>query len=140
MSAALFFYYTVQLRMGTGLNRKRSGPMEIKMCRGDIFSFSFDIKIDGTKTTEPMDDIYMTVKRTYLEQSYIFQKRLSDGSIVSDGSGTYTIQIEPEDTNNLTFGTYDFDIELVKLPSIKRTFNGKLILDKESTYATNEVV
>jgi hypothetical protein len=46
----------------------------------------------------------------------------------------------PEDTNNLDFGEYMFDIELVIEGQMKKTFTGRLRLTEESTHATNEVI
>ena len=112
--------------------------MEITMCRGDIHSLSFHFILNGERYSDTPDDIYFTVKKNYNNRVPIFQKRLSDGTIEYDGNGTYRIQIEPEDTQSLQFGEYDFDIEIVSLPSIKKTFNGKLILEKESTHYYNE--
>lgn len=113
--------------------------MKITMARGDIYSFSFAVYIDDQKSSMEMDNIYFTVKKHHYDEDYIIQKRVSDGTIVSDGTGSYTVTIEPEDTNDLKIGTYDFDIEIVKLPDIKRTFFGTYELTKEVTHQGNEV-
>lgn len=113
--------------------------MEIRMARGDILSKSFTIKNkDGTVYSETPDEIYMTVKVSARDRAYKFQKRLSDGGVVNIGPGRYQFTIQPEDTNGLGFGPYDFDIEIVKSPSLKKTFCGKLMLEKEVTHACNE--
>ena len=113
--------------------------MKISMARGDVYSFSFGIYIDDAQTTMEMDNIYFTVKKHYYDEAYVFQKRLNDHGIVDDGQGAYNITINPEDTEELDIGTYDFDIEIVKLPDIKRTFIGVLELTKEVTHKGNEV-
>lgn len=113
--------------------------MKITMARGDVYSFNFAVYIDETKSSEVMDEIYMTVKRHYYDEDYIFQKRLDDSGIISDGEGNYSVIIYPEETDSLSFGTYDFDIEIVKMPYIKRTFAGTLELTKEVTHRGNEV-
>lgn len=113
--------------------------MKITMARGDIYSFSFAIFIDDAQTSQQMDNIYFTVKKHHYDERAIFQKKLSDGTITTDLQGSYSIVIEPEDTDGLDLGTYDFDIEVVKLPSIKRTFVGVLELTKEVTHRGNEV-
>lgn len=113
--------------------------MEIRMARGDVVSKSFTIKNrDGTVYDQTPDDIYLTVKTSALESEFLFQKRLSTGGITNLETGKYQFTILPEDTNGLSFRTYDFDIEIVKAPSLKKTFYGKLILEKEVTHACNE--
>lgn len=114
--------------------------MIITMARGDIFPFSFGVYSDNELISEEMDDIYFTVKNSHYSHDFLFQKRLSDGSIASDGEGGYSIFIDPEDTDNLDFGEYEFDIEIIKRSSaIKRTFTGILCLTEEVTHANNEV-
>ena len=113
--------------------------MEIRMPRGDIVSRSFTIKQkDGTVYTDTPDEIYFTVKDSANYKEYRFQKRLTDGGIVNIEPGKDQFSIMPEDTNDLSFSTYDFDIEIVKAPGLKRTFFGKFILEKEVTHAYNE--
>lgn len=113
--------------------------MKITMARGDVYSFSFAVYIDDEPTAETMDNIYFTVKKHYYDKDPVFQKRLSDGSIHDEGDGEYSVMIDPEDTDELELGAYDFDIEIVKLPEIKRTFTGTLELTKEVTHRRNEV-
>lgn len=113
--------------------------MVIEMHRGDIFSCPLGVYINGQLTNEEMDNVYFTVKKTHYSREPLFQKKTSDGSLPSDGNGGYVLTIYPEDTDNLDFGTYEFDIEVVKLPTIKRTFTGCLILHPEVTHANNEV-
>lgn len=113
--------------------------MKISMARGDIYSFSFAVFIDDEQTSQEMDNIYFTVKKHHYDEDYLIQKRLSDGGIHTDGEGNYSIIIDPEDTDDLALGTYDFDIEIEKLPDIKRTFVGTLELTKEVTHRRNEV-
>ena len=113
--------------------------MVIEMCRGDIFSCPIGIYINGQLAHEEMDEVYFTVKTSHYIREPLFQKKASDGSLPSDGNGSYVLTINPEDTNDLDFGAYEFDIEVVKLPTIKRTFTGYLILAPEVTHACNEV-
>lgn len=113
--------------------------MKIEFARGDNYDRGFLIKdrSTGQTVTEPYDEIYFTVKRNAVEHDFLFQKRLSTGGIVSDGEGHYTLHISPEDTNNLSFGEYDCDIEVMKNGS-KKTFYGQLKLCREVTHQYNE--
>lgn len=113
--------------------------MEIRMARGDIITKSFTIKnADKTAYSETPDEIYLTVKKNYTDHEFLFQKRLSNGTIANIDTGKYQFTIQPEDTNGLFFGEYDFDIEIVKAPNLKKTFSGRLFLEKETTHANNE--
>ena len=116
--------------------------IQMKFARGDSYERGFLVrdKASGEPVTEPFEEIYFTVKKyCSTETEYKFQKRMSTGGIVSDGDGHYTLYINPEDTNDLPFGKYDCDIELVKDEGqYKRTFFGTLELTREVTYSENE--
>ena len=110
------------------------------MARGDLLTKSFTVKgPGGTPFTDPFDNIYFTVKKYPDDTEYLLQKRLSDGGIVSVGNGKYQFTIEPGDTDQMAFGEYGFDIELVINLQLKRTFVGKFTLTKEYTHMRNEV-
>ena len=109
--------------------------MKITMASGDLVTKCFTIEAE----TQPLlDEIYFTVKRRHTDTKMLFQKRLSDGGITKLENEDYVFTIEPEDTNCLSMGLYEFDIELVG-PGIKRTFIGTLELTGEVTHAANEV-
>lgn len=102
---------------------------------------SFTVRTTGgTAFTDPFDNIYLTVKKHADETEYLLQKRLSDGGIESMGSGVYQFTIVPGDTDQMGFGEYDFDIELVIIGILKKTFTGKFVLTKEVTHLCNEVI
>lgn len=113
--------------------------LEISMPRGDLYPVYFSVVdlLDRSVNIE-FDDIYFTLKDWYRNQEAIFQKRLSTGEIVDEGHGHFHFMILPEDTENLSFGIYTFDIELVKVGSIKDTTTGRLELTEESTWRSNE--
>ncbi len=112
--------------------------MQIEFARGDSYQRGFIVKRGGPPVAEAFDHVYFTVKKFYADHDYIFQKNYDNGGITYDGGGHYTIIIEPEDTNELAFGEYDFDIELKNDDGYKRTFSGKLKLAKETTHYYNE--
>ena len=109
------------------------------MARGDIETKQFLLKNSSGQTfsTEP-DEIYFTVKTSANDKDFIFQKRLSTGGIAKIETGKYQFTILPDDTNNMKYGNYAFDIEVVKHGMIKKTFCGTLVLDKEVTHYYNE--
>ena len=115
--------------------------MRIIMPRGDLYPVRFQIYETETELTSiDFTQIYMTCKRNNKERTPLFQKSLSAGSIEKIADGDYMFYIEPEDTNNLQFGEYTFDIELINDdPRIKQTMTGTLRLAEETTWAENEV-
>lgn len=113
--------------------------MLLKFARGDSYEKGFVLRNKSTKQpilTE-FNEVYFTVKNHYDDDEYCFQKRMSDGNIVYDGQGHYTLFIYPEDTDGMAIGKYDCDIEFVK-EYYKRTFAGELELTKEVTHVSNE--
>lgn len=114
--------------------------MEIKMPKGDIRPVAFTV-YDPSSTVSDVDfdEIYFTVKRDYSEKNYVFQKRLTNGTIEKTGNGEYKFIIEANDTDNLRVGKYVFDIELIYGNEIKQTSIGVLELTNEVTLAVNEV-
>ena len=114
--------------------------MRISMPRGDMREQAFSVKLNQEPFLDAFDEIYFTVKKTFKDINYLFQKRMTAGDIVSVGDGMFQFIILPEDTNELNFGDYVFDIELVISGRLKRTYVGTLSLTPESTYACNEGV
>lgn len=113
--------------------------MRISMPRGDIKLVRFVINEPGGVITETeFTEIYFTVKKTTHEVDYEFQKRLSTGGIVKVDTGEYQVKIEPEDTGNMSYGNYKFDIQIVLDNKLKETFLGDFILTEEVTFNENE--
>lgn len=93
---------------------------------------------DGTATTVDFTEIYFTVKRNANDVQYQFQKKLSNGGITKLDNGDYQVKIEPQDTENMVYGEYKFDVQLHYLNELKETFIGKFILTEEITFNENE--
>lgn len=114
--------------------------MRITMPRGDIRPVRFVVyNASGEISDVNFDEIYFTVKKSFNNEDFLIQKRLSNGTIEADADRGYVFTIEPEDTNMLKVGRYVFDIELVSGTDIKQTIVGELELTNEVTYASNEV-
>lgn len=112
--------------------------LTINMPRGDIRQVAFSVSNDGAETGIEITEIFFTVKKQYEDKRYLFQKRLSNGTIIKDEAGNYIFTIEAEDTDNLDVDEYVFDIELVG-EGLKQTTVGKLVLTNEVTRRCNEV-
>ena len=87
----------------------------MEITKGDNKSFQFKRKNEhGEVITTIPSEVYITFKNNSYNEKYLFQKRLSNGSVIYDEDNkTYTFEIIPEDTDNLDYGTYYFDIELI---------------------------
>ena len=114
--------------------------MRIAMRRGDIHYERFIIKDPtGTGTDIDFDEVYFTVKKTYEDRPYLFQKVLSKGTIEKLDIGDYQLKIEPSDTENLPYGRYVFDVNIKYQDIIDESFVGIFDLLEEVTFAENEV-
>lgn len=111
--------------------------LSIIMPRGDKRLFKFCIRAGETLQTD-MDEIYFTVKNTFRASNYIFQKRLTLGEITLGEDNYYHSSIDPSDTDELDYGVYKFDIEIIRGTEIKQTAVGTLTLTDEATFASNE--
>lgn len=113
--------------------------MKIEMARGDSKLQGFYLREyeDGPLITDEFDEVYFTVKRKYTDREIGFQKSLTEGGIMYDGDGHYTLTILPQDTEMLAFGNYDFDLEFNKGDFV-RTFFGSFVLGKETTHGYNK--
>lgn len=89
---------------------------------------------------EENDKIFMTVKKNYSCEDYIFQKSLDDGITYDEDTGKYQIEINSEDTENMIINkSYYYDIVIFydsekPKQKITGTFN------VTAKYTTNEVV
>ena len=110
------------------------------MHRGDIDYERFLVDDpDGTRTDIDFDEIYFTVKKSYDDKPFLIQKSLSGGTIEKLGLGDYQVKIDREDTRQMSFGKYVFDIQLSYQDVITETFTGVFDLLPEATYPENEV-
>lgn len=110
--------------------------MNLRMIRGDTKFYKFRRRNkDHEIILEKADKIYFTVKD--LTKQILFQKTIEDMSF--DDEGVYHFIIEPEDTDGIDFGDYEYDLEVIA-DGAKRTLAlGMIKIDKEVTYVQDEV-
>ena len=114
--------------------------MKISFPRGDTYAFPFGLFADDQRAELEIDNIWFTVKKRYTDHgpgSVLIQKTLQLGTIDADDEGGYVVRFRPEDTRDLPFGMYVFDIQ-VEGPDITRTFLGQLELTGEVTHHGDE--
>lgn len=118
---------------------KIEGPA-ISMIRGDSATFHFHREdADGSVITVPPTAIYFTVKESFDDEGFVIQKTLEDMTI--DSAYEYHLTILPDDTNELEFGEYVYDLEVIRdiIGTDKQTIaKGSFTLETEVTYAANE--
>lgn len=87
---------------------------KIYLTRGDSAFIDIQIKnADGTDYQwTPGDQLLMTVKESTSSKEILFQHSLVDG----------TIEINPEDTENLEYGDYVYDCQLRTSGGVTQTF------------------
>lgn len=114
--------------------------MQITMARGDCEPINFVVRyLSGEPIDFTPDNVYFTVKKTANDRKPLFQKKLSNNTIVEEELGVFSFAIDPVDTDNLVYGTYVFDIEIVSENiNLKKTFTGRLELTPEVTHYYNE--
>lgn len=119
--------------------------IEYNFCftRGDTHEFYFQRQTkDGTIIEEVPKEIYFTVKKNDYIKEYVIQKRLSDNTIMFDTDDSiYIVKFNSSDTENLEYGKYYYDIVIIYDDDEKKTrVKGALILTKETTFNSNEVI
>lgn len=78
----------------------------IRLTRGDTARLSVEIINEFTKqpyAVLPGDEMVLTVKKTVKEGAPRIQKKII---------GSASFKIDPEDTENLAFGSYKYDVQL----------------------------
>ena len=78
----------------------------IKLTRGDTARLTvpiINLANNGEYTMESGDILYFTVKKTAKDSDFLFQKSIT---------GSNSIHIRPEDTADLSFGKYKYDVQL----------------------------
>ena len=114
----------------------------MNITRGDYKGFKFIRKdINDKVITDKPDEMYITIKRSFYEPSEkLIQKRLSTSEIKYDEeTNYYSFELLPEDTNNLKYGDYYFDIEIKNGDKVKTIKKGTLKIEYEVTFASDEV-
>lgn len=86
----------------------------MKFTRGDNKPYRIVRRTkDGSVIKEPVTEMYLTVKKDTSCSDFLIQKRLSTGDIKFDSeTGCYKFEFEPKDTNDLSYGTYVYDIQI----------------------------
>ena len=105
--------------------------------RGDTGAFKFQrLDMSGDPITSTPDAMFFTVKKSFSDNAYVLQKTLSDMTLKEDNFWHFVL--EPGDTASLAYGSYVYDIEVTADGYVKTIAKGKLMIEEESTWATNK--
>ena len=74
----------------------------ITLTRGDTARIDLTLSKDGESYDYSADTVVFSVKKTTSTPTYIMQKTVTDG----------VIYIAPDDTENLSYGDYVYDVQL----------------------------
>ena len=100
----------------------------IHLTRGDSAVLLLKIRKDDESEYELQagDSVLFTVKNSVYDTAVIIQKKLTNGAI----------KLNPDDTKNLQYGAYYYDVELTQSDGFVATVIGpqKLIIEPEVTY------
>lgn len=105
----------------------------IEFVRGDTQPLKFKIiKKDGTQPLmEEIQTLIMTCRKTNnLNSKILFQKTKDDFNINNE---YFHIVINPEDTQELDYGLYNFDIECTLTNGYKKTLKATFEITEEDT-------
>lgn len=115
--------------------------VDIEFPRGDTFVYGFHL-VDKNKQPVNIDDneteIYFTVKKNQNTPEVIFQKRFTRDEIKLDSDGLYYLVINADDTNQLKYGTYGYDVTIKSGEFVSTQIIGTITLTTEYTHKANE--
>ena len=114
--------------------------MDLKITRGDTIKYVLELKTKNNIDVEisNVSDIFFTVKENVKNTEYLFQKKLNSGINLGDDE-KYHITIDSEDTDNLSFGTYYYDVQVNFNDNTKYTVTkGNFVVDYEVTDVGSE--
>lgn len=112
----------------------------MEIIRGDTENFKFQRKNKSEEVIKTKPDfLFFTLKDSYYSKEYLFQKRLDKDIFYSEEDNYYRFTINPEDTDNLDYGSYVYDIEVITGDVVKTIAKGTLEIKEEVTFAENEV-
>lgn len=111
----------------------------LSMTRGDTAKFKFQRKdSEGNVIETKADKCWFSVKTNDTQQNVVIQKTIEDMDF-SEEDFFYRLTIEPNDTNNLQYGDYVYDVEVIQDNYKKTISKGQFIIEYEVTFINNEV-
>lgn len=112
----------------------------MNITRGDDKRFKFARYDDKKNIIEEIaDEIFFSVKYNNLDDEVLIQKKLSDNTIeFSSEDYFYRFWIDSQDTDELSYGCYKYDIERIVDGRKKTISKGTFTIEEETTFLGNE--
>lgn len=113
--------------------------MDIEFVRGDTFPFKFKLSYkDGNVIQKENIEAMVLTCRKYNEEVYpvLFQKSIDDFELKDE---YYHACFNPEDTENLDYGIYNFDIEITLKNGYRKSLVSSFRITQEATIHKSEV-
>ena len=111
----------------------------MNITRGDYKKIKFQRKnMNNEIITDKPDKMYFTIKNNEYTKDVLIQKTFENGITFTE-EYYYVIEILPKDTDNLSYGKYYFDIEIIINGKPKTIKIDEFNITKEITFTTNEV-
>lgn len=107
--------------------------LNISMIKGDTMSFGFELQ--GLEGEQP-DSINFACKEQVDDESYVFNKDLTDGVELDNYDEekdilTYVVRVAPEDTASVDIGQYFYDLSVGVNSDVLTLMRGKLTIEWE---------
>lgn len=112
--------------------------MDLEFTRGDTQFLKFQLKDGLNNPIQPAveDNIYFTVKQNQNSSKILIQKKYPESMEYTDGY--FNFVLNSEDTSELNYGTYQYDIELKSGDYVKTLGFGSITLTEEITHRRDE--
>lgn len=112
---------------------------DIEFPRGDTCPLSMTLTDADGNVLIPTagDEIYFTVKKSYMSQNSVLQKKYTNGDFTID-NGMIRFVLSHEDTASLDYGNYNYDIQFKSSDYVKTILKGSITLTEEATWINNE--
>lgn len=108
----------------------------MELIRGDTGRYKFQRQdLNGNVLSTIPTAIYFTVKETFDDKDFIFQKTIAD--MTKDSDHWWHFVIDPADTETLPYKSYVYDLEITD-EDVSTISSGKFILKKEATWSINK--
>jgi hypothetical protein len=114
--------------------------MDLEFPRGDTKKFKFKLKDKNGEdiSLTPGDMLYFTVKQDPNTNARVIHKKLGSGIELGD-DGYYHVTLTSNDTAELAYGGYGYDIELKSSTGLVQTLTiGNIVLTEEYTWKGDE--
>ena len=112
--------------------------MDLEFTRGDTQFIKFQLKDGLENPIQPTanDNLYFTVKQNKNSSKVLIQKKYPESMEYTEGYFYFTLN--SEDTSNLPYGTFEYDIELKSGDYVKTLGFGTITLTDEITFKGDE--